>query len=216
MVLKKLMCMAVIMALAASSLAGCGGKSEPVATPPPATPAPAATVAPAATAAPAAPAPTEAPAKESAPDGAITFEDGNFAFIALDTAPAAADDSELSIVDGFDGKALKVALTQGKTPFVAIDVSSLVKEKIADVKSMEATVLAEYPDGKFYAISGPIAYYWGADRSENKDSKWSIYLENKNPNQVKATLSDGTAFVPDAQNFFIIIKETDNAASAGE
>ena len=145
----------------------------------------------------------------------IDFEDGQYGFIQLNTAPGNADESELSIVDYGGSKVLKVDVKNDKIPYVAIDVASLVKDRIADVRSIEMDIGVEYEDGEFRACSGLVYAYSGTERTESSDP-WSVYLEKKNPNVAKGVLDDEAEyFVPDAQNFFVVTKETDNGLSAG-
>ncbi len=165
--------------------------------------------------------PTEAPVVDEKPpvtvtEGeGVTFEDGKFDFIMLNTAPGNADKSELSIVDFNGSKALKVDVKENKIPYVAIDVSSLVGDKIASVHSIEMTVATEYADGNFYASSGFLYAYSGENRTESRDA-WSVYLPAKNPNLAKGVLDkEGEAFVADAYNFFVFTKETDNGIAKG-
>lgn len=160
----------------------------------------------------------EIPSKPAvdAVDGAITFEDEKFGFIKLDSSPGNADLSELSIVDSLGSKALKVTIKDGKVPYIAIDASSLLKDKVTELRKMELSVLLEYPSGEFYACSGNIVAYSGADRIKSED-KWSVYLAHKNPNKAVAELDlkKSEQFVVGAQNFFVLTKETDNGITAG-
>lgn len=166
------------------------------------------TVAPTATVA-----PTTAPVKE--PFVGIDFEDGNYGFIELNTAPGNADKSILSVVDFNGSKQLKVEIQEDKVPYIAIDTSSLLGSKIADVRSIEMDVTVAYKDGKFRAVSGFIYAYSGTDRKESKDP-WSVYLETKNPNKVVGTLDkEAQYFVAGAKNLFILTKETDNGKDQG-
>lgn len=149
-------------------------------------------------------------------DVSIDFEDGNMGFIALDTAPGDASEAVVEIVDFNGSKALKVTAEDGKIPYVAIDTASLAGEDITKIRSMEVSIGLENPDGTFYAASGNIYAYSGEARTKSADP-WSVYLETKNPNTAVATLdNEGEYFVKDAQNFFIITKETDNGLTAGK
>ena len=166
------------------------------------TPAPTATAAPTAT-------PTPAPFV------GIDFEDGNYGFIQLNTAPGNADKSELSVVDYNGSKQLKVDVLEDKVPYIAIDTSSLLGDKITEVRSIEMDVTVAYEDGTFRAVSGNIYAYSGADRVESSDP-WSVYIETKNPNKVIGTLDkEAQYFVAGAKNFFILTKEIDNGKDKG-
>lgn len=158
----------------------------------------------------------EETAEPAAPaETSVDFEDGLFGFVALYTTPANADKSELSIADYNGSKALKVTNVDGKVPYLAIDISSLAGDKIADVRSITMDLGIENPGGKFYACSGRITAYSGEDRVESKDP-WAVYLEKKNPNTAKAILDEGEEFVAGHQNMIIVSLETDNGATAGE
>lgn len=149
-------------------------------------------------------------------EASLDFEDGQYGFVALYTAPANADASEISLVDFKGSKALKVTNMSGKVPYLAIDIASLVGDKIEDVRSITMDIATEHPDGNFYATSGKIIAYSGEKRTESKDP-WSVYLDTKNPNTAKAILDeeDGELFVAGYQNMIIVTLDTDNGASAG-
>jgi hypothetical protein len=159
--------------------------------------------------------------KDTAPvvevkEASIDFEDGLYDFVALYTAPVNADAAELSITDFNGSKALKVTNMTGKVPYVAIDISSLVGDKITEVRSITMDIGTEHPDGKFYATSGNIIAYSGEKRTESKDP-WSVYLDTRNPNTARAILDekDGELFVAEYQNMIIVTLDTDNGASEG-
>lgn len=144
----------------------------------------------------------------------IDFEDGLFGFVALYTTPANADNSELTIVDYNGSKALKVTNVDKAVPYLAIDIATLVGDKIADVRSITMDMGIENPDGKFYACSGKITAYSGEKRIESEDP-WAVYMETKNPNTAKAILDAGEEFVAGYQNLIIVCLNTDNGAAAG-
>ena len=146
-------------------------------------------------------------------EGAITFEDGQMGFIVADTSPADADPVEMAIVDFNGSKALKVVTTEGKNPHIAIDASSLLGEKIGDLRGMTLMIATEREGEKFYAVSGQIYAYSGEGRSKTNDP-WSVYREAKNPNTAKSTLSEGEEMIADAFNFFVLTMETDTGAEA--
>lgn len=144
----------------------------------------------------------------------IDFEDGLYGFMAVYTAPTNADASELSIADFNGSKAVKVTNINGKIPYIAIDIASLVGDKIADVRSITMDIGTEHPGGKFYAVSGKITAYSGEKRTESNDP-WSVYLARKNPNTAKAVLGKGEEFVEGYQNMIILSLQTDNAIANG-
>ena len=145
----------------------------------------------------------------------IDFANGNIDFLALYAKPVdASPDTVMELVDFGEGKAVKVTPAGDAAPYVVIDASSLLGEKVADLVSMEVMVATEHPSGEFYAASGEIIAYSGADRKESK-SPWSVYIDFKNPNAAKVTLdTDEKRFVPDAFNFFILNKKDDNGLRA--
>lgn len=147
-------------------------------------------------------------------EASIDFEDGLYGFVALYTAPANADAAEVSIADFNGSKALKVTNMTGKVPYLAIDIASLVGDKIADVKSITMDIGTEHPDGSFYATSGKIIAYSGEKRTESSDP-WSVYLDTKNPNTGKAILDEGEEFIAGYQNMIIVTLETDNGIADG-
>lgn len=145
----------------------------------------------------------------------IDFEDGNYGFIELNTAPGNADKSVLSVEDFNGSKQLKVDIQEDKVPYIAIDTSSLLGDKVAEVRSIEMDVTIIYEDGTFRAVSGNVYAYSGADRKESRDP-WSVYLETKNPNKAVGKLdNEAQYFVTGAKNFFVLTKETDNGKNLG-
>ncbi|HKL99275.1 MAG TPA: hypothetical protein VJZ06_05160, partial [Mobilitalea sp.] len=144
----------------------------------------------------------------------LDFEDGLYGFATVYTAPSNADASELSVVDFGGSKALKVTNMNAKIPYIAIDIASLVGDKIADVKNITMDISTEHPDGNFYAVSGKTVAYSGEDRIASEDP-WSVYMANKNPNTAKVILDEGEEFVAGFQNMIILSLVTDNALDDG-
>ncbi len=158
--------------------------------------------------------PAEAAEEAAASADVIDFENGVFAFAGLSMDKGNADKSELSVEDCHDSKALKVA-AQGKVPYVAFNLDGLLGENIANVRAIVADFgLDNAEDGKFYAASGNIFTYTGADLVETAHG-WSVYMEKKNPRTVTAKLGDDEAFIAGAGNYMVISKEVDNAQTAG-
>lgn len=147
-------------------------------------------------------------------EASVDFEDGLYGFVAIYTTPANADASELSIADYNGSKALKVTNMNGKVPYLAIDISSLVGDKITEVKTITMDIGIEHPDGNFYACSGKITAFSGEKRTESNDP-WAVYLEDKNPNTAKAVLDEGEEFVAGYHNMIIVSLETDNGLGKG-
>lgn len=212
---KSLLSLSMVLALAAVS--GCGDDAkEPEATPTPlptkalSTPTPKPTDA-------AQPEPTKTVAQPTdAPTytagSVVDFEDGNYSFIKVKESNVDSAETELSIVDFGGSKALKIAAADtSKIPYVAIDISSLAGDAVANVRSIEMDMGISHDSGKFYAASGICYYYVGEDNTE-KEATWSVYLEAKNPKRATFKLADDENFVAGAKNIIIVTKETDNAA----
>lgn len=144
----------------------------------------------------------------------IDFEDGNMSFVALYTRPENADYSLLKIVDYNGSKALKVTNAEGKTPYVAFDIGSMLGTKVENVASIEMTIGTEYATGKFSALSGYIISWTGANLVECKDP-WAVYIESRNPNKAVSKIDADEKFVADANNIFLVTIDTDNGLIEG-
>lgn len=217
---KRWIAASMVMAMA---ITGCGDKAGAEPTPQPTTPA----ATPQPTTPEATPEPTKAettpePTTAPTPTEAVTyeagkvadFEDGNFSFIAVKESLVTSAETELSVVDFGGSKMLKaVAPDTGKIPYIAVDISSLAGDAIESVRSIEFDMGLGSPEEKFYAASGNVYYYVGADNAE-KTAPWSVYLAVKNPKRNVVTLAEGESFVKGAKNIIIIAKETDNAIEA--
>jgi hypothetical protein len=108
-----------------------------------------------------------------------------------------------------------VDLSGSGVPYIAIDASGILGERVGDLREMLVTIGVEHPSGEFYAVSGYIYAYSGVDRLESADP-WSVYLPNKNPNTAHAVLNgEAEYFVPGAYNFFVLTRKVDNALGAG-
>ena len=222
--MKKTKIFAVVMAAVMTlSMVACGEKqtsnevtptTEP--TTAPATPTTAPTEAPAVD-----PEPTTAPVVETpavVKDASITFEDGNMGFIDVYSSHARSAKCELSLVDFNGSKAVKVVNKTGssKCPFVAIDVSSILGAAVEDLAKVEMTVGVTNPTGNFYAVSGEIGCWYGEEATISSAlSEWSVYLRNKNPKVVGATIPTSCALVPDAYNIIYLGMTTDNGTIEG-
>jgi hypothetical protein len=146
----------------------------------------------------------------------ISFSNGNYDFLFVDESPEDACNADLSLIDYKGGKAIRLQPAGAGVPYVVIDAGSLLGAGVKDLHTMRITVEVENPGGTFYAVSGEILAYSGPDRIESADP-WSVYLPNKNPNIAQAVLENETErFVPDAFNFFVLTRKTDNAVTAGE
>ncbi|MCR5520545.1 MAG: hypothetical protein K6F44_01380 [Lachnospiraceae bacterium] len=220
----KLATIVLVIAVMVSSLVACGSSSEePETTDSVSTEAPLTaetapstdnegdSAAPAVTEAPApteATAPTEAPAAQTVTPS-IDFEDGLFAFAAVDTGRGGADNSILEVVDYNGSKALKATNVDGKNMFVAFNLSALLGDKLADVKEIRVDLGTENAD-KFAASSGRLYCMTGEDNKEVKANEWSVYIETANPKTAKFDVS-GKGFIAGGENYVVLSKETDNS-----
>ena len=156
---------------------------------------------------------TAADAQAVAPAGdvSIDFEDGIYGFVGIDkTVNPVADDSTLSVADFAGSKALKVE-TNGKAPYIGIQVDALLGDKASDVRSIEMSLGIENPDGQFNAVSGKIYAFLGVE-NERKDGDWSVYLETANPKTAVYELPDDMAF--GEGNYVVVSLETDKIGRA--
>ena len=209
--MKKTKLFAVVMAAVMTlSMVACGEQTSNDVTP---TTAPTATTAP--TEAPAEPTKAPEPQNVTIADASITFEDGNMGFVDAYMQHARSANLELSLADFNGSKAVKVVNTTGasKATFVGIDVSSLFGADVSKIAGVEMVVGTSYDDGNFYATSGKVYSWWGAEREEGTLGSWSVYMEKKNPKVVTAKVPAGNEFVADAQNIIYISIETDNGAT---
>ncbi len=171
----------------------------------PATPTPEPTKAPAT--------PTPAPSYEA---GYVAdFEDGNFSFVAIKETMANSADTALSVVDFGGSKMLLAdAPDASKLPYVAIDISSLAGDAIANVRSIEMDLGVMGGDGKFYSVAGNWYVYTGEDNAEDKSASWSVYLESKNPKRVTYKLADDKSFAAGAKNIIMMVPKNDDNNNA--
>ncbi len=156
---------------------------------------------------------TTAPTQEPTPTPeafvGIDFEDGLSGFVEVNPSPGDADEAVLSVVDFNGSKQLLVDCQSFKVPYVGIDVSSLVGDKITEVRSIEMDITSVSADGVFRSISGKVVACSGADLTETKDD-WSVYLDTKNPNKAKGILAnEAEYFIAGAKNYFYLTKTTD-------
>ncbi|MDR0819488.1 MAG: hypothetical protein LBN43_07955 [Oscillospiraceae bacterium] len=148
-------------------------------------------------------------------ENAELFANGNFAFIQSYESSPDACKTQLSIIERNGKKALLADVSNGGTPYLAIDVSSLLGEDVSNLRSMEIDVETTNPDGEFYAVSGTITALSGADRLQGAPDPWSVYLAAKNPNIARAALNETEYMISGAYNMFIFSKEVDNALTGG-
>ncbi len=190
------------------TLTACGGSSEQ----PAAEPAPAEeTVTSEPTEEPAAEEPAEEePAAEepaAAVDASIDFEDGLYGFVGLDSViNPAADASTFEVVDGENGKELKITRSSDKSAFIAIAADQLLGDKIGSLASADFTIGLHAPSGNFSAASGAIYYVIGGEFT--KASDWSVYLESSNP---KTYTADAPAALGEG-DYIVVSLESDTSS----
>lgn len=135
-------------------------------------------------------------------DASLDFEDGKFAFIAPYLKPADASEVELSVADFNGSKALQITNKGGKSPYVGIDVASLLGAKIADVAKVQMDIGVKFADGEFSAVQGRAFTWTGAELTETEYG-WSVYMENKNPARATFDIKK-VPFAADSKNIMII------------
>ena len=143
----------------------------------------------------------------------VDFEDGKFGFVAPYLGVAGSSEVELSIADFGGSKALKIDNVGGKTPYIGIDVTSLLGDKVADVATIEANFGVSYESGKFSPVVGVFTTWTGEDLTQT-NYKWTVYLENKNPYKGKFDIS-ATPFVAGNKNIVTLgLNTTANGVDA--
>lgn len=145
-------------------------------------------------------------------DVSLDFEDGNAAFVSVYEGMANAASATIEVADYNGSKALKITNNNGKVPYIAFDVLSLLGEKAADVFSVEMTMGVENPDGKFYACSGDMKLFVSGELSKMA-RPWSVYMEKKNP-KVAPFFMVGEQFSEDAP-LMVVTLSVDNGAAKG-
>ena len=153
------------------------------------------------------------PAAVAESEVSLDFEDGNAGFVAVYEGMANSAAAAVEVVDYNGSKALKVTNADGKVPYVAFDVVSLLGEKAADVASVEMSMGIENPDGKFFACSGEMKLF--VDGSLSKTARgWSVYMEKKNPKVASFTM-DGESFSAESAPVMVVSLTVDNGIAKG-
>ena len=146
-------------------------------------------------------------------EASIDFEDGNFDFVQMYTAPVNAAEALLQLASYEGSSALQVINLSGQVPYVAIDVSSILGPDVVNVASVEMSLGTTYVGGGFSAASGRIIA-WVGEKLEEVVDTFSIYVPNQNPKVVTASAFAGQ-FVAGANNIFIIQLNEDLGPSEG-
>lgn len=152
------------------------------------------------------------PAVAADAEVSLDFEDGNAGFVCVYDGMANSASATVEIASYNGSNALKVTNDNGKVPYIAFDVASLLGDKLADVAKIEMTMGIENPDGKFYACSGEMKLF--TDGSLSKTARaWSVYMEKKNPKVATFEMGD-EAFSADS-SVMVISLTTDNGMDKG-
>ncbi len=152
------------------------------------------------------------PAAAAESEVSLDFEDGNSGFVTVYDGMANSADATLEMVSYNGSNALKVTNGNGKVPYIAFDVVSLLGEKAADVATVEMSMGIENPDGKFYACSGEMKTW--VDGGLSKVARaWSVYMEKKNPKVAVFEMGD-EAFSAESP-LMIVSLTVDNGAAKG-
>ncbi len=152
------------------------------------------------------------PAAMAETEVSLDFEDGNAGFVAVYEGMANSASATLEVVPYNGSNAMKVTNGNGKVPYIAFDVLSLLGEKAADVASVEMTMGIENPDGKFYACSGEMKLFTGGSLSKMARA-WSVYMEKKNPKVAVFEMGE-EAFSEDAP-LMVVTLSVDNGSAKG-
>ncbi len=152
------------------------------------------------------------PAAAAESEVSLDFEDGNSGFVTVYDGMANSADATVEIVSYNGSNALKITNGNGKVPYIAFDVVSLLGEKAADVATVEMSMGIENPDGKFYACSGEMKTW--VDGGLSKVARaWSVYMEKKNPKVAVFEMGD-EAFSAESP-LMIVSLTVDNGAAKG-
>ncbi len=155
----------------------------------------------------------DAATDEVAVNPSIDFEDGLMGFMKVCTTKGNGDESVLSVVDYNGSKAVYAENVSGASMYIGVNVSALLGDRVADVRTISVDIGTEYADGSFSASSGFMYAYVGEKLEEVKGDSWSVYLENENPKTATFEMGDAY-FTAGCDNYILISKETDNGATA--
>ena len=154
----------------------------------------------------------EAATDEVAVNPSIDFEDGLMGFMKVCTTKGNGDESVLSVVDYNGSQAVYAENVSGASMYIGVNVSALLGDRVADVRTISVDIGTEYADGSFSASSGFMYAYVGEDLEEVKGDSWSVYLEDENPKTATFEMGDAY-FTAGCDNYILISKETDNGAT---
>lgn len=153
------------------------------------------------------------PAAAAQTEASLDFEDGSIGFAAVYEGMANSAAATIEIVDHNGSKAMKITNGNGKVPYIAFDVVSLLGDKAAEVASVEMTMGIENPDGKFFACSGEMKLFVDGELSKTA-RPWSVYMEKKNP-KVASFSMDEEAFSAESAPLMVVSLTVDNGIAKG-
>ena len=153
------------------------------------------------------------PAAAAQTEASLDFEDGSVGFAAVYEGMANSAAAAIEIVDYNGSKAMKITNGNGKVPYIAFDVVSLLGDKAAEVASVEMTMGIENPDGKFFACSGEMKLFVDGELSKTA-RPWSVYMEKKNPKVASFAMGD-EAFSAESAPLMIVSLNVDNGIAKG-
>lgn len=153
------------------------------------------------------------PAAAAQTEASLDFEDGSIGFAAVYEGMANSAAAAIEIVDYNGSKAMKITNGNGKVPYIAFDVVSLLGDKATEVASVEMTMGIENPDGKFFACSGEMKLFVDGELSKTAHP-WSVYMEKKNP-KVASFSMDEEAFSAESAPLMVVSLTVDNGIAKG-
>jgi hypothetical protein len=143
----------------------------------------------------------------------IDFANENIDFLYAYRASPDAADVKMSVVPYNGGNAVYIDNNGNGTPYIAIDVSSILGGNIDKLCTLEVVVAVEHPDEEFYAVSGELTQVTARSEASPYSGTWSVYISTKNPNVARAILDDGQDFI--SGDLVILSKNVDNALTSG-
>lgn len=133
---------------------------------------------------------TEVPEYVYDEDASITFADGKFGFLGSDTSVnPTAKESVFELVERDGHNAVKVTSSQMDKIYVGIQMDALLGEDVGKAASVEIGIETQI-EGGFVSTAGNISSFIGGVQ---KDTPWSVYLENKDPKTIVAEIPEGAA-----------------------
>ncbi|MCL2124605.1 MAG: hypothetical protein FWH33_01290 [Oscillospiraceae bacterium] len=158
---------------------------------------------------------TDDTANEQIANQTIDFGNKNIAFLRSYEASPDAVKVELSITGTEEtppGMGALMAINNDGTMYIAADISSLLGDRVMELRAFEADIAVVNDHGDFYAVSGEIIAL-DAGGNTIAGGVWSVYLAEKNPNILRLEMPSAVPQGP--YNMMILSKTVDNASAAG-